>query len=60
MSAPLPKPRHLAHCTCGEMLEIWDLSDHLCVCGRQYSSDGALLPLTNYIKKEKPNGQPPK
>lgn len=43
MSSPLPRPRHLVTCTCGEMLEIWDLSDHLCVCGREYSADGREL-----------------
>lgn len=53
MSAPLPKPRHLVKCECGEILEIWDISDHLCVCGREYSATGDLILPRRYFGKEK-------
>lgn len=53
MSAPLPKPRRLIECACGEVIEIWDVSDHLCICGREYDANGKLLSPRRFWGNEK-------
>lgn len=57
MSTPFKAKKRVIECVCGHLIEAWDVSDHLCVCGREYTSQGCLITPRRYWgnqKKEKP------